>query len=897
MFIVSYLIKFLSLSILANCLQPENYETNTREEKMDLNRMTFKAQEAVQAAGELASKQGNAQISTMHLMSALLEQHEGIVPIILVKMEVSLENLKKSIALYWQYQPSLDGIVSPAISKSFQNLIRRANQEREELNDTFISTEHFFLALLEDSDIRSILNVDRQMVFEQLNLLRGNQRVMDQEPESKYQVLEKYTQDLTHLAEVSKVDPVIGRDEEIRRVLQILSRRRKNNPCLVGAPGTGKTAIAEGLARKIVTGEVPINLKDRKILALDMGALLAGAKYRGEFEDRLKAVIKEVEASEGKIILFIDELHLIVGAGATDGAMDAGNLLKPALARGQLRVIGATTTNEYRKYIEKDSALERRFQPVQINEPSEKESIAILRGIRETYEIHHGVRIQDQALVAAVNLSKRYIPDRFLPDKAIDLMDEAAAQIRIEIDSKPTIIDRNETKIRELEIEKMAMQMESYSDSGERMEGILKALAELEEETRVLTARWLKEKELISSIKDLAASKDSLKKEMEAAERNYNLQRLSELKYGEIPSLEERIRVREDELRAFQSENKILKEEVCEEDIADVVSRWTGIPVNKMLQQEKDKLVNLEKSISRRMIGQSQAVKAVSSAIRRSRAGLSEESKPIGSFLFLGPTGVGKTELAKSLAYTLFDDQRRIIRLDMSEYMEKHSVARLIGAPPGYVGHEEGGQLTEAIRRSPYSVILLDEVEKAHPDVFNTLLQVLDEGRLTDSRGRLVNFKNAVIIMTSNLASTEILVNKDREIQKIEVMKKVHQAFRPEFINRLDEIVVFQQLDHEDMVQIANLQLADLERRLGDKGLTLQVSSDARTLLAEKGFDPLFGARPLKRVIQNELLDELAIMMVDGTLGKGTMISLDAKDECFKFLFHEVGESGLFSAA
>jgi len=864
---------------------------------MNPNQMTIKAQESLQASIELAQGQGNPEVLPLHLLSALVNQSEGVIPPLLEGLSLSLDEINETINARLRTLPSVDGASSSRISGSLHKVFQNASEELAPLGDEFISTEHFFLALLRDRSLQDILSVDRREVLQQLGRMRGTQRVTDQEPESKYRALEKYTQDLTKLAQEGKVDPVIGRDEEIRRVLQILSRRRKNNPCLVGEPGTGKTAIAEGLARKIVSGEVPEALKKRKILALDMGALVAGAKFRGEFEDRLKAVIKEVESSNGQILLFIDELHLIVGAGATEGAMDAGNLLKPALARGQLRAIGATTIQEYRKYIEKDPALERRFQPIRVKEPSQKESIAILRGIKDSYEVHHGVRIHDQALVAAVQLSQRYIADRFLPDKAIDLIDEAAAQIRIEIDSKPAVIDRMDTRIRELEIEKMALKNEEDYKSQSRLGDLNKELADLQEESKALSLQWEQERELIDSIKELTESRDSLRREMELAERGYDLQRLSEIKYGEVPAIEELLRRREEDLKRFQSEHKILKEEVSEEDIAQVVSRWTGIPVSKMLQKEAQKLGKLEALIGERVVGQIEAVSAVSRAVRRSRAGISEEGKPIGSFLFLGPTGVGKTELAKSLAWTLFDDQRTMIRLDMSEYMEKHSVARLIGAPPGYVGHEEGGQLTEAVRRSPYSVILLDEVEKAHPDVFNTLLQVLDDGRLTDSKGRVVDFKNTVIIMTSNLASREIMSLDEGPEQRNAVIAVLAQTFRPEFINRLDEIIIFQRLSSENMLEIVNLQVSGLGERLREKGIKMEVSAEACQALGTMGFDPQFGARPLKRLIQNEILDELAMLMIEDGMERDFKVLVGRKDDKFHLSIQKEDKESLSSAA
>ncbi|MDD5470103.1 MAG: AAA family ATPase, partial [Candidatus Peribacteraceae bacterium] len=751
-----------------------------------------------------------------------------------------------------------------------------------------VCSSDLFLALLDQKDTRKILDLDRNEALRILSELRGNQRVTDPDPESKYQALEKYTIDFTKLARGGKIDPVIGRDEEIRRIMQILSRRTKNNPVLVGEAGTGKTAIVEGLAKKIVDGDVPDTLKSKRILALDMGALVAGTKYRGEFEDRLKAIMKEVEASAGQIILFIDELHTIVGAGAAEGAMDAGNLLKPALARGALHTIGATTLKEYRKYVEKDAALERRFQPVTVNPPSVKDAISILRGIKEKYEVHHGVRIQDNAVVAAVSLSDRYISDRFLPDKAIDLMDEAASVLRIEMDSKPTDLDQLDRQIRQLTVEREALKKEKDDLSKKRLKDIEKELAELSERQKELEVRWQNEKKVIDVIKDSGKEIDSLRAESEQAERSGELQRVAEIRYGKIPELEKAIEKAKKDLQKIQKGNPILREEVMEEDIARVVSRWTGIPVSKMLMEESQKLAQMEEELSKRVIGQHRALKAVSNAVRRSRAGIQEENRPIGSFLFLGPTGVGKTELAKALAEFLFNDENLITRIDMSEYTEKHSVARLVGSPPGYVGYEEGGQLTEAVRTHPYTVILLDEIEKAHPEIFNILLQVLEDGRLTDAKGRTVNFKNAVIIMTSNLGSDVIMgfAEKKKESAVLdavfspqgEVQKILRSCFRPEFLNRIDDIIVFDALTKEQIAQIVDLQVARVARRLEQQGITLDVSKAAAEYLAQKGYDPAYGARPLKRLIQNEILDELSLQIIEGKVQDGDTVSIGVKD-------------------
>lgn len=843
---------------------------------MNFNNFTTKSAEAVQGAMQLAGKLKHSQLTPWHVLLVLIEQPDGIVPALLNKLEVNQPDFKQKIQAELTKLPTVSGPTQGSVSPELRQVFNDAESEAGQLRDDYISTEHLFLALLKQKDIRDLIKVDRDEVLKVLQNIRGSQRVTDADPEGKYQALEKYAQDLTKLAQQGKIDPVIGRDEEIRRVTQILSRRTKNNPVLVGEPGTGKTAIVEGLAKKIVDGDVPDALKEKRVVALDMGALIAGAKYRGEFEDRLKAVINEVEATDGQIILFIDELHTIVGAGAQEGSTDAGNLLKPALARGQLRTIGATTLKEYRKYIEKDAALERRFQPVMVEEPSVEDAISILRGIKEKYEAHHGVRIRDNAIVAAVTLSDRYISDRFLPDKAIDLMDEAASAIRIEIDSKPTKIDQLERKIRQLEIEREALKKEKDDASKKRLAELEKEVAELKEEHSHLEIRWRTEKDAIDLLKNASKEMDGFREEAARAEREVNLQRAAEIKYGEIPKLEKRIQEAQQKLAEIQKDHSILKEEVTEEDIAKIVSRWTGIPVEKMLSTESQKLLNLEQELGRRVIGQKEAVQAVANAVRRSRAGIAEENRPIGSFIFLGPTGVGKTELAKALAEFLFNDEKLMIRIDMSEYMEKHTVARLIGSPPGYVGYEEGGQLTEAVRRHPYSVILFDEIEKAHPEVFNVLLQIMDDGRLTDSKGRTVNFKNTIIIMTSNLGSEIIMQTPGQpEEQRVALENVLAQTFRPEFLNRVDEIVIFQPLTPEEIRQIVALQITEVENRLKPKNIQLKVSDAAIDHFATTGYDLVFGARPLKRLIQNTLLNELSTAIIEGKITEGDTVGVD----------------------
>ena len=842
---------------------------------INFEKLTTKAAEAIQGSMQLAGKLKHSEITPWHLLLVLIEQPNGVVPTLLQQLNQDPQQIAENIQNKLRALPSVSGPTQARVTTELANALEQAESEAGKLRDEYISTEHLLLALLEITEISDLLNISRSDVLTSLEKVRGAQKVTSRDPEGTYQALEKYAINLTSLARDGKIDPVIGREAEIRRITQILSRRTKNNPVLVGEPGTGKTAIVEGLAKKIVDGDVPDALKSKQLLSLDMGSLIAGAKYRGEFEDRLKAVIQEVEKSDGGVILFIDELHTIVGAGAGEGSTDAGNLLKPALARGTLRTIGATTLKEYRKYIEKDAALERRFQPVMVEEPSVEDTISILRGIKEKYEAHHGVRIRDNALVAAAELSDRYINDRFLPDKAIDLIDEAASGIRMAIDSKPMELDSLERKIRQLEIEKEALKKEKDDVSKQRLREIEKSLAELQEEYRGLETHWQNEKKIIDQIKENSKQADTLREEANQAERDLNLQRVAEINYGKIPELQKKMGQLQTELAKLQKDKKILREEVSEEDIAAVLSHWTGIPAQKMLATESDKLVNMEQNIGKRVISQIEAVQAVSKAVRRNRAGISDENRPIGSFLFLGPTGVGKTELAKALAEFLFNDERAIVRIDMSEYMEKHAVARLIGSPPGYVGYEEGGQLTEAVRRHPYTVILFDEIEKANPEVFNILLQVLDDGRLTDSKGRTVDFKNAVIIMTSNLASQEIAEFQDEpEKQKQAVEAQVRQVFRPEFLNRLDDVIIFQPLTPDNLAEIVKIQLQKVTERLAKKQITVQFQPDSIALLASKGFDPVFGARPLKRIIQNEILDEIALKLIDGSIKEGQKLSV-----------------------
>lgn len=856
---------------------------------MNIEKLTNRSREAVMAAQNMALQNGNPEINNLHLLNGLLEQSEGLVPSLLQRCEVPLSRVAATVQNSIDALPKVSGSnQKPNSAVEFSRVLEQAFKLAGKMGDEYVSVEHFILALADSKskagEILKDNGLNKDTILKALQGIRGNQRVTSADPESTFEALEKYGRDLTLLAAQDKLDPVIGRDDEIRRVMQILSRRTKNNPVLIGEPGVGKTAIAEGLARRIYRGDVPEGLKNRRLISLDMGALIAGAKYRGEFEERLKAVLKEVTSSDGNIILFIDELHTVVGAGASEGAMDAGNLLKPLLARGELHCIGATTLDEYRKYIEKDAALERRFQSVLIAPPSVEDTISILRGLKERYEVHHGIHLRDSALVAAAMLSDKYISDRFLPDKAIDLIDEAAATLRTEIDSSPVVIDELERRCMQLEIEIAGLRKDKDSGSVARRAELESELAELKESSRELHARWDNEKRAIDNLRNLREELELTRQKLDKAEREYNLNLAAELRHGTIPNLEKDIKASEEAIK-LNSDSRLLKEDVDDEDIAAIVSRWTHIPVSKLVQSEKVKLLALGDHLHKQVVGQDEAVTAVADSVLRARAGLKDPNRPIASFIFLGPTGVGKTELARALAGELFDDQRAMVRIDMSEYMEKHSVSRLVGAPPGYVGYDEGGQLTEAVRRKPYSVVLFDEIEKAHHDVFNILLQVLDDGRITDSQGREINFKNTIIIMTSNLGSSQILSHlEESELVKDDIMAELRSHFRPEFLNRVDETLIFHALSRKDLLQIVDIQLTNFSVRLAERGVTMAITDSGKELLVDSGYEPAYGARPLKRAVVRELETPISRLLLSGELAEGCVLEISAVDGKFSFI-------------